>query len=350
MKKRLMAVVLLAVLLFCAPAGGEEPADTLTYAVYPYLPDAAYYRELIEARWAELEPGIRLVRAEWNCYHDAAPEGIDVVMYDASERDRLIADGWIRPISPEAVWEPEDIYPFALEGVTAEGGLYGIPVFLCGNFLIYDREWEALAAAEHLTDLADEIEILVVNSDARSNRRQYIIETVADARGEANPSAVRGEEGVLVLLDRLAIDSHQHDDDFQVAGAYDAGEGRGYIGFSESMRLLRNRMDRTWIKAVSFSDRENIPRLYTDAAAVTAGVSGPRYEKCLELMNVMAEAGVLTALSVQDGSPQYLLLTRKSAYPPLAERFPIYARLEELAGNEKNHVILTPGSIVDLEQ
>ena len=65
MKKRLMAVVLLAVLLFCAPAGGEEPADTLTYAVYPYLPDAAYYRELIEARWAELEPGIRLVRAEY---------------------------------------------------------------------------------------------------------------------------------------------------------------------------------------------------------------------------------------------------------------------------------------------
>ena len=37
---------------------GEERADTLTYAVFPYLPDMEYYQELIEERWAELEPDI----------------------------------------------------------------------------------------------------------------------------------------------------------------------------------------------------------------------------------------------------------------------------------------------------
>ena len=116
-KKYSAAVVLLFTLLFGTGSGGER-VETLTYAVYPYLPNPGYYQELIEKRWAEIEPDIRLVRAEWNCYHDGRPEGIDVVMYVVVMRDSLIADGWIRPISPEAVWEPGDIYPHAFEGLT----------------------------------------------------------------------------------------------------------------------------------------------------------------------------------------------------------------------------------------
>lgn len=124
--------------------------------------------------------------------------------------------------------------------------------------------------------------------------------------------------------------------------AFDSGIGQGYIGYSESMRLLRSRFDKTGIKSISFSDGENIPRIYVDAAAVTAGVKGKRYEKCLELINVMAEADVMTDLSVEDGKPQYLMTARKSPYKPLAEQFPMYSELEKLTNNEKNHVIRTP--------
>ncbi len=304
--------------------------------------DTAYYQELIERQWAELEPDIRLVRAEWNCYHDEAPEGIDVIMYDAVVRDRLIANGWIRPIGPDDVREPGDYFPFAFEGFTVDNRLYGIPVFLCGNFLIYVQRYEALAAAEHITDLADESGILVVNSDDPGNRSQYVIEVIADTLGEANPSVDDGAEDWMSLIDRLAIDAHQRDDDDQVAKAYDAGTGQGYIGYTESMCLLENRTDDTWVKSISFSSLENTPRVYADAAAVTAGTEGLRYEKCLELMNLMADADILTALSVREGAPQYLLLARKTPYGPLAGQFPIYSQLESLAGDGKNHVILTP--------
>jgi thiamine pyridinylase len=146
----------------------------------------------------------------------------------------------------------------------------------------------------------------------------------------------------MSLIDRLADNAHRKDNDDQVAKAYDSGIGQGYIGYSESIRLLRNRLDKTGIKSVSFSDRENIQRVYVDAAAVTAGVKGKKYEKCLELMNVMAESDIMTDLSVQDGKPQYLMLARKSPYKHLAEQFALYSELEKLANNEKNHVILTP--------
>ncbi len=73
---------------------------------------------------------------------------------------------------------------------------------------------------------------------------------------------------------------------------------------------------------------------------MTTGAKGQRYEKSLKLMNVMAEADILTALSVRDGVPQYLLLARESPYQPLADQFEIYNQLECLASNEENHVIV----------
>ena len=129
MKKGLIGVVLLMI-VFCAAACGEKKIDAITYAVFPYLPDPEYYQELIEERWSQLEPDIKLVRADWNCYYDGAPEGIDVFIYDAVLRDTLISEGWIRPIDLSDVKESEDIFPYALEGITVEDKLYGIPVFL----------------------------------------------------------------------------------------------------------------------------------------------------------------------------------------------------------------------------
>ena len=69
-------------------------------------------------------------------------------------------------------------------------------------------------------------------------------------------------------------------------------------------------------------------------------VSGLRYEKCVELMNVIADADILTSLSVQDGKPQYLLLARKSAYAALETRFPLYRKLEEIASDKQNCTIV----------
>ena len=82
-----------------------------------------YYQELIEERWAETEPGIRLVRAEYNCYHDPDPKDTDVIMYDAFMLEDLIRNGWIQPIAEEDVQDAGDIYPFALDGLTADGKL-----------------------------------------------------------------------------------------------------------------------------------------------------------------------------------------------------------------------------------
>ncbi len=339
--KKIVAVIVL-VLTVSLTSCGRNDVETLTYAVFPFLPDAEYYEELIEQRWAEIEPEIELVRVEWDSYSDSAPDGVDVFIYDAIRRDAMIENGWIQPIDPDMVQNAEDIFPYALDSLNVDGKLYGIPVFLCGNFLIYDLDCMELVDAKHLTDLAHESEILVINAKFSMNRPQYIHEILADTLREANPSVGSDAEDMMTLIDQLAIDDHEQDDDMQVALAYDAGIGKGYIGFSESMRLLQDRISHTGIKTISFSEQEDLPRVYVDAVAVNSKVKGQRYKKCIELMNVIAEADVLSSLSVQNGIPQYLLLARKSPYGPLGESFPLYTQLEELAFNENNQVILGP--------
>ena len=339
---RKSSIVVLSLLVLLLTSCGKEKVDTLTYAVFPYLPDAGYYQELIEQRWAETEPDIKLVRAEWDCYTDELPDDVDVLMYDAVMRDTLIEKGSIRPIEPNCISDKDDIYAFALDGLTVDGKLYGIPVFMCGNFLIYDTECTNIADAKHLTDI-EGAGILVINSDLPLNRTQYTCEVLADTLGDPDPKAAADEDVMMADIDRLAVDVHKRDEDAQVVSAYDSGVGKGYIGFSESMRLLDSRSNHTNIKSISFSDKDDIPRLYVDAVAINSKVGdGQRYDKCLELMNIIADADVLTELSVQNGKPQYLLIARKSPYMVLADRFPLYSRLDDLASNENNNVITGP--------
>lgn len=98
MKKKLLILITTLSVFLCLSCRRKEQTDTLTYAVFPHLPDSEYYQKLIEQRWKEIEPDIRLIRKDWDCYYDGAPDGIDVIMYDAVMLNALIDTGWIQPI------------------------------------------------------------------------------------------------------------------------------------------------------------------------------------------------------------------------------------------------------------
>ena len=48
--RKMIIVLYLFGMLLCGQMCMTETVDSLTYAVYPYLPDAGYYQEIIEAR------------------------------------------------------------------------------------------------------------------------------------------------------------------------------------------------------------------------------------------------------------------------------------------------------------
>ena len=62
--KKGFPVFLVLMFLFSMACRAGERAEHPTCAVYPFLPDPGYYQDLIERRWAQIEPDLPLVRAE----------------------------------------------------------------------------------------------------------------------------------------------------------------------------------------------------------------------------------------------------------------------------------------------
>ena len=73
---------------------------------------------------------------------------------------------------------------------------------------------------------------------------------------------------------QLAVKGHEKDLPEDVARTYDAGKGMGCINYSETMRFMENRIEDTDIKAISFGEADNMPRLYADGVAIASGIQG----------------------------------------------------------------------------
>ncbi len=126
----------------------------LTYSLYPYLPETEYCIEVLEEEWEKQHPEVDLEYVPYDCYFDGKPEGIDVIMYDTILEREFIEKGYIKPLNiPDSI-DTEDFYEFTLEPVSGYSDHYGIPVFLCCDLLIYDKENQALSEADDIFDVA----------------------------------------------------------------------------------------------------------------------------------------------------------------------------------------------------
>ena len=116
------------------------------------------------------------------------------------------------------------------------------------------------------------------------------------------------------------------------------GAGRAYIGYSEAMSVMGERVSEVDFRPFSMTDDDNIPVFYVDAAAVNAKISEEKRPLALELLNLLISKDVLVRASVPNGNPQYLFSSRYSVYDTLAPEYAIYSDMRAIA--------LTPGAYV----
>lgn len=172
LKIKILSIVL--VLLLClagctaANNGKADDSSQITVALFPYLPDVEFYQDIIESRWHDVEPDVKLSFVSWNCYEDKDPSGIDVIMYDALFESYLEEGGYIQPIKRSDIDEADDMVDFAFDDTLCEGTVVGIPTLLCSLFLFYysdDAELADITDLDELYDaLQDSSEGLVMNS------------------------------------------------------------------------------------------------------------------------------------------------------------------------------------------
>lgn len=335
-----------------AAAVPEEPKQEISVAIYPYIPNVELFEELLLQSWKELEPDVVLKLEQWDCY--SGPSDCDVLMYDTIALSYLAENGYVQPIEREEIADADGILPFAMEGITYEGKYYGAPYFVCGDFLIYDREDAQLDAVENFPEL-----LSVVTERRKQDKNTgvlmnfevdypyHYLEASVDCAGEyssfeempdcfhPNQEALkrlRELGSVVAVLPEEAAGEEKGD-------LFEAGYGIAFYGVSEKMSYMEDILDQLNIKTISLAEGENIPLYYTDITSVSTHVTDPeKIALCKKLMNMVASREFLEKMCFENGEAQYLLPARQDVYLSAAEEYPMYGKLHELVMNDRNRV------------
>ena len=357
-----------------AEAGEKAPDSKLTLevALYPYVPDPDAFRQAVRDAWTPEHPDVGLHFVEWDCYvSDPDPE-LDVFVFDAIYLSSFVEEGYLLPIPEDKIRNREDLFPFALEGCRSDGTLYALPQMLCTEFLYTRKDDSVLSDVSDLPALYDvlgdrktrsvipeENEGLLINLSDTPTKTTMYLDALMDERQAYTdysrlPSASALSAPVLERLEdiwKMGGDEQvtywpDDNDAFVRARWFAEGKGRAYIGYSEAMNAMGQYADDVIIRRFSYAVGHDIPLFYADVVGIRSDISEEKKALAFELANLLISEEVLTKMSLpaeEGGSPQYLLMSRRSVYDTLCKDYPIYGRLKEMVDSPENHVFRIGG-------
>lgn len=126
-------------------ASAQSP-DTLTLALYPYVPDIERFKSAIREEWDQRHPEIQLEFSDWDCYSGTLPENADVFVYDGVYLNNYIEQGMLLPLAENEIEDVDDFYPFVTDTFAANEVFNAVPEFLCSEFLYTRKDDSELAS------------------------------------------------------------------------------------------------------------------------------------------------------------------------------------------------------------
>ena len=265
-----LLALMLSAILAVSPVGcgkqnsGTEKRDlTLEVALYPYVPDAAKFKEAVSNAWERRQTNAKLHFVDWNCYESDPDPKIDVFVFDGVYLTSFVEGGYLLPIPEDKVEKGSDMFSFAIEGCKNNGELYALPQLLCANYLFTRKDDPALSGATDIMVLYDILGDREVNSVmpekneglliglSSTTKTMLYLDALIDGRGSYTdyselPETSNLSDGALAQLRALRkmggadqVDYRPADGDrFARARWFAEGKGRAYIGFSESMAAM----------------------------------------------------------------------------------------------------------------
>jgi thiamine pyridinylase len=362
-----------------ARAAGREqdcPADaatqqtvqpmTLRVALYPFVPDRLALFQKIEAIFECENPGVNVVlisspNATDNYYDDddAKKKGIQFVDADVYEIDTVLLSDFVNLGKIAPIELPfDDLAPETVKAVTRNSNVYGVPHWLCGNFLFYRKSDAAIANAvtwkELVGTLGKRRATLLVDLKGRSTLGEWYLTALSANVGlEAAQTQIVSKAPVETsaisylqqILSACAVgfcrSQTLHDNTGFYARAFVRGQAAVYIGYSETIYYgLREVADNCLPTSGCMSEDEiavrALPRFdaekaetgvgWVDALAIDATLSGPKKDLALKFIRRVVSDDSYAAMLAPEWpyASRYLLPARTSVQIPNA---PLYSEL-----------------------
>ncbi len=327
---------------------------TLRVALYPFTPDRLALFQKIESVFECENPNVNVVlvstkNATDNYYSDdeKKKKGFRFVEADVYEVDTILLADFIKlgKIAPIAL-PFSDFAPEGIAAVTRNGKIFGVPRWLCGNFLFYRRTDTQMRDVQTWKELRDVLAArnqgLLVDFKGHSTLGEWYLTALSSLFG-VDAAQQRIMDGVAIdggaissLQDILAAcpvgycrNEKLHDNTGFYARAFVRGQAPIYIGYSESINYgLHEVVDNCLPTSGCIAEKDiavrALPRFdpasnqagigWVDALAIDATLTGTKKDLALKFVRKVVSEEVYQSI-LQPEWPyrsRYLLPARRN--------------------------------------
>jgi thiamine pyridinylase len=347
------------------PSQPVEPIN-LRVALYPFTPDRLALFQKLESAFECQNPGVNVVLIstsnavdDYYDYEndDKAHKGFQFVDADVYEIDTIllsdfVAIGKVAPIDLPY----HDFSPEAIQAVSRDGKTYGVPHWLCGNFLFYRKSDSQIGDARSWKDistvLASRNEGLLVDFIGSSTLGEWYLTALSSVVGldnaqrqivdgtPINADAVSYLQTILAKCPAGYCRSKAlHNNTGSYARAFVRGQGAVYIGYSETIYYgLRETMESCLPGSVCLRETDiavrSLPPFdptrkeagvgWVDAYAIDAGLAGKKKALALKFIQFASSDEMYQSMLSPEApySSRYLLPARQGQNIPNAPLYP----------------------------
>ncbi len=321
---------------------------TLKVVLYPFVPDRIGLFYDIKRDFEEKHDDIKvdIIDLTENYYDESKPKAVtntDAAVYelDSVFLADFVKSNLIQPLPDSLVPVPLKFLPVAEKASQIEGRWYGLPHWVCTNFLFF-KLGDRIGDVKTLSGLEDTLKGrcgsdngLLMDAKGKSTLGELYLNALIDNYGDlakAEPylsvdsisteSTVAMKRAIALCDGDYCRDDGYHSIDGFYAKQFARRRGRALVGYSERMYYLisenmnsckkgeclkPNEID---LKPLSLSDKGTHPFAWVDQLTVSSRCSGRCLEDAVAFIGfVTAKEEVLKALrpSRYDEGPRYLL-------------------------------------------
>ena len=341
------AAIVLGLLADFGVVQGARAAEAvqLNVSLYKVIPEYDSFEATVRQCWQEKHPEVELVFSDWNCYDPEVPDDLDVFVFDTTSLDTFAGKGYLLALSEEQIEDYDDLIPGFMEGCRVDGTICVVPQLLCADILYTRKGDTALKDVQSIDDLYDILGgdgLLTDKSSKIILICTYLQALIDETRGSVDAFPLVEEDslssGAVGSLEKMR-DMRQIDpeaaphssDRFYYARKFAEGMGRAYIGYTEAMDVMGEAASDMDLRLFSMKGETDIPVFYADVVAVNAKIGDEKKALALELLNMLTGKELLLRVSDHEADPRYLLPARNSVYDALAETYPLYGKLKQIA-------------------
>jgi thiamine pyridinylase len=359
----------------------------LRVALYPYVPERAELYWQVESAFEEANPqvNVQFVDLAANYYGGELQEAIEKKLVDVVEVDTvflhdLVANKLVERLPPDLQAGGEYL-PVAQRAACVGGVPYGVPHWVCGNFLFFrrdDPEYARFAAVKSTRDLeriigrpSSDGGTMLIDLRGKSTLGEKYLDALLDLHGTPqaalkivdsgaiDPDALQALARAFALCPNGLCDSEKHHESGQFyARQFAERNARAFVGYSERMYFIVDhflhgvREDMPAVGQISFEsgapvgigdvdavpatfgDKSSTMLTWVDVLCIRQGVDDAQRRDCVAFIKFVDSHGLTTQalLPPYGHAPRYLLPARTAVYQDasLLKAAPLYQRFEEV--------------------